>query len=219
MRTVTVGGVSLLLLIAGCGGDTKTETTTVAAPAATTEAAPTPTTEAETTETTETSETSEPSTAGDDDLTRKEAITVRGRRGDGLTLLGQYATSISGKPKARVKVKVTLKTIRGPFPGFDLAKGRKLIGFDLKVTNTGTKRFDDALPSGMLILVGGENGKPTSLISGSAGNPCKNPSLKLRPGQSKEVCVAFEVPTKAKLQTLQYVVDSGYGDTALWRLR
>jgi hypothetical protein len=134
-------------------------------------------------------------------------------------LLGQYATSAAGTPKARVKVKVTLKGTRGPFSGYNLAAGHKLIGLDLRVTNVGGKRFDDALPGGMLNLVGGESGKQTSLISGSSANPCPNPSLKLKQGQSKDVCIAFDVPTRARLQTFRFSTDSGYGDTGLWRLR
>jgi hypothetical protein len=116
-------------------------------------------------------------------------------------------------------IKVTLKDQRGPFQGFDLPANRKLIGVDLHFVNIGKLRYDDALPSGTLTLSGGETGKPTQLIPGSGANPCPTPSLKLKTGQSKDVCVAFEVPKSAKPIAYQYVTDSGYGDTGLWKLK
>ena len=159
-----------------------------------------------------------PAEAPATEQTRKDAITVRGRKGDTLALLGQYATSVAGTPKARVEVKVTLKGVRGPFTGFNLAAGHKLIGFDVRITNVGDKMFDDPQPNGTLILFGGENGKPTNLITAGGTNPCPNPSLKLKKGQSAIACMAFDVPKNAKLQTFQYATDSGFGDTGLWRL-
>lgn len=201
------------LLVAGCGGGTKT--VTVPAPASTTaETTSIPTTE--TTPPADTTSTQAPAT-GADDPTRQDPITVKGKEGDTLTLLGQYATGMSGKPKPRIKIEATLTGQKGPFSGFDLAKGHKLIGMTVRVKNVGDKTFSDPLPSGTLILVGGENGKQTNLIT-SGDSPCDNPRLKLRTGESKEVCIAFDVPTNAKLETFQFETDSGYGDTGLWRL-
>lgn len=215
MRSPNVVAVlGLAALLGGCGGSSSSGTTTTTAkPTAATTAAP-----ATTTTTTTQAAATTPASTTTADATRKDAITVRGRTGDTLTLIGQYATTVQGTPKRRVKVKVTALGVRGPFSGFDLPKGHKLIGIDLRVTNVGDIRYEDALPSGTLILAGGENGKPTNLIS-SGQSPCDNPSLKLAPGQSKKVCAAFDVPTSAKLLTFQYEVDSGFGDTGLWRLR
>jgi len=230
MRTMRSTSLSFaavaVLALAGCGGDSNGDKEAADSAAATPTAAatatpaPTATATAEasaTAEATATAAPTEESSAADE--SRKDEITVRGRKGDTLTLLGQYSTTIDGKPEARERVKVTLLRIRGPFSGFTLAEGHKLIGLDLRVTNVGKKRFDDPLPGGTLILVGGENGKQTNLISGTNANPCDNPSLKLKQGESKTVCIAFDVEKAAKLQTFQYAVDSGYGDTALWRLR
>ena len=70
-----------------------------------------------------------------------------------------------------------------PVQQLDLAAGHKLIGFDVRITNVGDKLFDDPQPNGTLILFGGENGKPTNLITAGGTNP-SNPSLKLKKGQS-----------------------------------
>jgi len=203
------------LLVSGCGGTTKTVTSTTTPPAASSPAAASAT--AASTASTITPPASGATAPASD--ARKDPITVKGRKGDALTLLGQYATTASGAAKARVKVKVTLNAIRGPFRGFTLAAGHKLIGVDVHVVNLGAKTFSDPLPSGMLILVGGESGKQTNLISGSGSSPCDNPSLKLKQGQAADACVAFDVPKTSKLETFQFATDSGYGDTGLWRLK
>lgn len=214
-----IGPIALLCALAtplaGCGGETKTTTetvrspatapATVATPAAATDPDPDPVTT--------------PAATPPADEARKDSITVKGRRGDALTLLGQYATSVSGAPKARVKVKVALTAIRGPFSGYDVASGHKLMGFDVRITNVGRKQAYIPLPSGIVTLVDGERAKQTGLITGSGTSPCQNPTLRLTRGQSKKVCIAFDVPKDGKLQTFQFSTDSGYGDTGLWRLR
>lgn len=213
VRTALVCGVTVL--IGGCGGSATTKTVTVPATAGTSaETTPVPTTE--TTAPADTTST-DAAASGADDATREDPITVKGKQGDTLTLLGQYATGNSGKPKPRIKVEATLTGMKGPFSGFDLPKGHRLIGMTVRIKNVGAKTFSDPLPSGTLILVGGENGKQTNLIT-AGDSPCDNPRLKLKTGEAKEVCIAFDVPTKAKLETFQFETDSGYGDTGLWRL-
>ena len=65
----------------------------------------------------------------------------------------------------------------------------------------------------------GESGKQTSLIPFGQANPCDNPSLKLKSGQSRSVCIAFEVPKADKPRTFEFGTDSGFGDTGLWKLK
>jgi hypothetical protein len=114
---------------------------------------------------------------------------------------------------------VTLKGMRGPFTGFDVPAGRELIGVELHFRNVGTLRYDDAQPHGQLTVEGGESGQQTSLIPVGGSNPCVDPSLKLKTGQSKDACLAFEVPKSEKPMAFEYVSDAGYGDTGLWSLR
>ena len=148
----------------------------------------------------------------------KDPVTVKGRVGTPLILRG---AGLNDDPEdhRKTRVKVTLLAVRGPFSGFDVPQGRELIGVDLEFENLGKLRYDDALPGGQLTVAGGESGKQTSLIPFGGRNPCDDKSLKLRTGQSKRTCIAFEVPKRNKPQVLQYVADNGYGDTALWKLR
>ncbi len=183
-------------MIAGCGSSTKTITQTSAVSVSTTVAASAVTT-----------------TAASSSSGSSDPVTVKGSTGDMLTLQGD-GLGPSG-PTTKSKVQVTLKGMRGPFSGFNLAAGKQLIGFDMRIVNVGTVKYSDPLPDGTLTLIGGGTGKPTSLIAVSGKNACDNPSVRLPHGQSKDFCLAFEVPTGAKPEALQYATDSGYGDTGL----
>jgi hypothetical protein len=147
-----------------------------------------------------------------------DAITVKGRRGDTLALQGSGLHD-DADVHTKTRIRVTLEGVRGPFTGFQLPAGRRLIGVVLRFTDVGRLRYDDAQPHGQLTLRGGESGKQTNLIAVGRANPCDNPSLNLRTGQSKTACLAFEVPKAGKPQAFEYVTDDGYGDTGLWSLR
>jgi hypothetical protein len=146
-----------------------------------------------------------------------DVITVKGKVGDTLALQG---SGLNDDPKdhSKTKIRVTLQGLRGPFKGFDIPKGRQLIGIELRFVNTGKLVYDNPQPHGELTVAGGETGKQTSLIAIGRKSPCDNPSVKLQTGQAKNVCIAFEVPKAEKPMSFQYVSDSGYGDTGLWAL-
>lgn len=194
LALVTVGTA-----LAGCGGTSDDQPVATAAAKSTATATPGKDKPA-------------PGRSGDD------PITVKGRMGDALTLLG---SGLNDDPDdhTKTKIKVRLKAVRGPFKGFQIPASRALIGVELEFTNVGAKRYDDPQPDGTLTVAGGESGKQTNLIPLSGGNPCDNQSLKLAKGQSRSTCIAFDIPKKEKPLALEYVSDSGYGDTALWSLR
>ena len=222
MRRVTwmVIAAGSSALVAGCGGssDDKASGPVASTPAVVSTPVETMTEEAATTETTSTpaakaspNSTKRPDTDGDGS---PDVQTFRGKIGDSFTLVGQPGF----KKPAKDAVKVTVLGLTGPFSGFDLGKGRKLIGLKVRFEGVGSKRYDDAQPSGQLTLSSGESGKPTSLIT--AGNsPCDNPSLKLKKGDSVTECLAFDIPKNAKPRVFEYATDSGFGDTGVWRLR
>jgi hypothetical protein len=149
----------------------------------------------------------------------EDPVTVKGALGDALELNGSGLGNKDPSDHTKTKIKVALNKVKGPFKGYDIKSNRKLIGLQLKFTNTGELPYSNPLPNGKLKLVGGGSGKQTTLIQiNGTANPCKNPSVKLKTGKSKSVCIAFEVPKKAKLDTFAYTSDSGYGDTAQWSL-
>jgi hypothetical protein len=147
----------------------------------------------------------------------KDPVTVKGAVGTPLILRG---SGLNDDPNdhRKTRVKVTVLGVRGPFAGFEEPKGRQLIGVDVEFENLGRLRYDEAQPQGQLTVAGGETGKQTSLIPLGGKNPCDNKSLKLRTGQAKRTCIAFDVPAADKPRVFEYVADLGYGDTGLWKL-
>ncbi len=146
-------------------------------------------------------------------------MTVKGAVGDTLELNGSGLGNKDPNDHTKTKITVTLSKVKGPFKGYDIKSNRKLIGLQFKFKNTGELVYDNPLPNGKLTLVGGGTGKQTNLIQiDGSKDPCENPRVKLKPGKSKSVCIAFEVPKKGKLDTFSYTSDSGYGDTAQWAL-
>ena len=150
-----------------------------------------------------------------------DPITVKGTLGDALALEGSGLEDDPTNPSSHAKsrIRVTLLRVRGPFKGFDVPTGRTIVGVDLRFVNVGRFVYKNPQPQGDLTVVGGETGKQTSLITVGTKNPCDDPSLKLKPGQSKNACIAFDVPKGKRPRTFEYTADAGYGDRGLWRLR
>jgi hypothetical protein len=204
-KALTIGTALLALALAACGGSESYSEQSETAVAAKT-AAPTATaTPAKTAK-------NRPDADGDG---IPDAVTLKGRLGDTLTLEGAGLNDDHQKSRIRV----TLQGMKGPFKGFKVASNRQIIGVALKVKNVGELKYDDPLPGGKLTGASGESGKQTSLIPFGGSNPCDNPSLKLKAGQSKSVCIAFEVPKSDKPRTFEFGTDSGFGDTGLWKLK
>ncbi len=149
--------------------------------------------------------------------TREPVTTIKGAKGDALTLQGSGLND-DVNDYSRTKVKVTLKGTKGPIKGFKISSKNKLMGVMLRFSNLGEQVYDDPLPNGTLKLVGGGTGKQASLIPLGGKNPCKNPTVKLKQGQTKNVCIAFEMPKGKQPESFEYITDAGYGDTGRWTL-
>jgi hypothetical protein len=143
----------------------------------------------------------------------------KGKIGETFVLIGsEFAHVPSGKstgPRDRISAQVT--SIVDPITGYDIGKGNRLVGIRMTVRNVGKVKYVDFQPSGDLTLAGGGAGKAESLIS-SGPETCQDPSLKLKPGAGGQVCMAFEVPKRAKLQSFQYTSDIGDGQPGIWTL-
>jgi hypothetical protein len=149
----------------------------------------------------------------------EDPVTVKGNVGDTLELKGSGLGNKDPSDHTKSQISVKLTKIKGPFKGYDIASSKKLIGLQFRFKNTGELVYDNPLPNGKLKIAGGGSGKQTNLIQiDGSKDPCVNPRLKLKAGQSKNVCIAFEVPKKGKLDTFSYVADSGSGDTGEWTL-
>jgi hypothetical protein len=147
-----------------------------------------------------------------------DPVTVKGALGDTLALQG---SGLHDNPNdhTKARLRVTLKSVRGPFKHFNVPTGQKLVGVDLHFANVGKVVYANALPQGRLTLDGGGTAKQTTLIPLSGRNPCDDKSLKLQSGQAKDICIAFEIPKTSRPLSFLYASDYGYGDKAVWNLR
>jgi hypothetical protein len=208
ITAASIAALGLAAVLAGCGSGTEQ----ASSDSASSQAAKT---------TKETTGTLKKGTAKREDADNNgipDAITVKGKLGDTLALQGSGLNDGSSD-HTKTRIRVTLKGVKGPFKGFDIAKGRQLIGVELHFVNVGKLVYDNPLPQGELTVASGENAKQTNLIAIGRKSPCDNPSVKLKAGQSKNVCIAFDVPKAEKPKSFQYVADHGFGDTGLWALR
>src|SRR4051812_33022808 len=78
-----------------------------------------------------------------------DVITVKGKLGERLELQGSGLND-DVNDHAKTDVRVTLKGVRGPFKGYDIAADRKLIGLELRFTNAGELEYSDPQPDGTL---------------------------------------------------------------------
>ena len=128
-----------------------------------------------------------------------------GKLGDTLTVKGQTKDVIA----------VTAIRVMDPATGYAPDAGKRVVGVFFKVKNVGKVVYDD-FPTASLTTADGESAG--SAIS--TGGSCNSPGgIKLRPGQTKSFCLPFQVRKAGKLQTLQYLPDSGYGTPAVFALR
>jgi hypothetical protein len=208
ITAASIAALGLAAVLAACGSGTEQDSASSQAAKTTKEAK-------------ETTSTLKKGTAKREDADNNgipDAITVKGKLGDTLALQGSGLNDGSSD-HTKTRIRVTLQGVKGPFKGFDIPKGRQLIGVELRFVNVGKLVYDNPLPQGELTVASGENAKQTNLIAIGRKSPCDNPSLKLKAGQSKNVCIAFDVPKAEKPKSFQYVADHGFGDTGLWALR
>lgn len=128
-----------------------------------------------------------------------------GKIGDTLTVKGQTKDVIA----------VTAIKIQDPATGYDVGAKKRVVGVFFKVKNVGKVRYKD-FPTALLTTRDGES--TGSAIS--TGGSCNSPStIVLSHGQSKSFCLPFAIAKKAKLKTVQYEPDGGYGTPAVFAIR
>lgn len=133
------------------------------------------------------------------------AQTRRARLGQTLRLLGNVGTDIE----------VTLGQYIDSFPAGEFevpAQGTRYVGVPVTVTNKSSRRLDDSLSNGArLITTDGETLR-ARLVS-----TCTD-SISATKGESRQACVAFEVPFTTQIRQVEYQPSSGFGrETGVWR--
>ncbi len=137
------------------------------------------------------------------------ASTPKAKFGKSLTLHGIQSNE---------KMSVHPSNLRIVAPGeFEkVPSGKKLVGVNISLKNTGQAAYSDA-PSNSAKLVTTASKVISAVITES--DVCKSPgSVNVPRGQRRSVCIAFLVPKSAHLRYFEFTLNSGYAkETGQWR--
>jgi len=134
--------------------------------------------------------------------------------GDTLTLKGQN----DGEQLAATIVK-TINRAKGTSEFDQPADGKRWVGVQLRLVNTGTAVYEDS-PSNGLQVADDQGQRFPATFGEIAAGPAMTSALKLPPGEKALGWVIFEVPKSVKIATVQFALDSGFGpQTGQWALR
>ncbi|PWI09054.1 hypothetical protein DIZ27_18950 [Streptomyces sp. NWU339] len=134
--------------------------------------------------------------------------------GDTLTLEGFEEGS---------KLDVTVVKVADPAKSADEfmepASGKRFVGVQFQLVNTGEAAYSDS-PSNGAQVADTEGQQFDATFGDITAGPSMASSLKLKPGAKGLGWIVFEVPEAAKVDTVQFTMDSGFADkTGEWKLR
>jgi hypothetical protein len=199
--------VVVVLLLAGCGGQTIVRTVTAGGPltsAATSQQASSSTASSQTA--TAAPAASSETTSASRSATRQAAI------GETLKLRGSGGLTVD----------VTVDAVLDPLSvgQYDQADaGQRFIGVQVTLQNVGSVPYSDSPSNGATLLSRSDEQATSEIVT---GGPCGNgfqSSAKIAPGDTQQGCLPFELPVNETAGTFQFTLDSGFADqTGQWSL-
>ncbi|MFD5491439.1 DUF4352 domain-containing protein [Streptomyces sp. NPDC127091] len=152
--------------------------------------------------------------SGKDTAKEKSAAPEVAKVGDTLTLEGFEEGS---------QLDVTVVKVADPAKSADEfmepASGKRFVGVQFQLVNTGEAAYSDS-PSNGAQVADTEGQQFDATFGDITAGPSMASSLKLKPGAKGLGWIVFEVPEAAKVDTVQFTMDSGFADkTGEWKLR
>jgi len=126
--------------------------------------------------------------------------------------------SLSGFDSVKMDVKVT--RVLDPATGgeFDQpSPGTRYVGVEIELKNTGQVAYDDSPSNGATLITNTDEEADAEI---TLGGTCNSPSdVKIAPGDTRKVCIPFEVPNAQKARKFQFTLNSGFAnETGEWSL-
>ena len=120
------------------------------------------------------------------------------------------------------KLDVTVVKVSDPAKSSDEffapEQGKRWIGVQFRLVNTGTIAYSDS-PSNGTKIADSEGQQFTSTFADITAGPSMASGVNLKPGAKALGWVVFEVPKASKGMTVQFTMDSGFADqTGEWKL-
>ncbi|MFF0108004.1 DUF4352 domain-containing protein [Streptomyces hirsutus] len=152
--------------------------------------------------------------SGKDTKKEKSEAPEVAKVGDTLTLEGYEEGS---------KLDVTVVKVADPAKSADEfmepASGKRLVGVQFQLVNTGEAAYSDS-PSNGAQVADSEGQQFDATFGDITAGPSMASGLKLKPGAKGLGWIVFEIPETAKVDTVQFTMDSGFADkTGEWKLR
>jgi hypothetical protein len=152
--------------------------------------------------------------SGKDAKKEKAAAPEVAKVGDTLTLEGFEEGS---------KLDVTVVKVADPAKSanefLEPDSGKRLVGVQFQLVNTGKAAYSDS-PSNGAQVADSEGQQFDSTFADITAGPSMSSGLKLKPGAKGLGWIVFEVPKAAKLDTVQFTMDSGFADqTGEWKVK
>jgi hypothetical protein len=127
--------------------------------------------------------------------------------GDPITLEGFDTT---------MEVTATKLTDPAPVGSYDtpLSKNARFVGVDFILKNVGDKAYSDSPSNGAVLITKDGRQADSTIVT---GGPCASgfeSQATIAPGSTRRGCIPFEVPANAKVKTVQFTLDSGFGPEA-----
>lgn len=121
------------------------------------------------------------------------------------------------------QVAVTIKKVSDPAVPkdqfFKPEDGSRWIGIQVEILNTGTAAYDDSPGNGMQIA-DSEGQRFNGVIADIKAGPSMAAGVTLKPGAKALGWLVFEAPKNAKIDSVQFGMNSGFADqTGEWKLK
>lgn len=131
-----------------------------------------------------------------------DAIKIKGSEAGSEITVTMVKVAVSAKPSDEFST-----------PG----AGNRFAAVQFVIKNSGTIAYEDAPINGAKVIDAEGQQFDAALFASKAGVALPA-TVKLAPGSSAKGFLTFEVPKKAKLVGAQFSTDSGFGQTAEWKI-
>jgi hypothetical protein len=97
------------------------------------------------------------------------------------------------------------------------AEGNQYVGVWISLKNVGRKRYSDAPGNGAKLVDTRAKVHDSTIVV--SGDTCETTSdLRIPAGQTRRICIPFEVPTGVRLRYFEFTLNSGFADqTGQWK--
>lgn len=119
-----------------------------------------------------------------------------------------------------LRMAITLENVEKGISGGEFDQppaGTEFVGVNLQLENVGQTTYNDSPSNGATLVDSDDQQYTSTLLTG--GQCTGSEQARVAPGDTRSVCIPFEVPQDANLRLFQFALDSGFSEQGgEWRL-